>query len=131
MLAVYIGMGISAKHLIIASVMSAPAALVIAKLMVPETEHSETAGNVRIPRAKTASNVLDAAVRGSTDGMHLAMNVMAMMIAFLALLALVDAILGWGDRMVDHKLLGHEIVNAKGEFIGLFPGSLSTVFGKG
>jgi len=128
-LAAYIGMGISAKHLIIASVMSAPAALAVAKILLPETEHTKTAGDIKAPRIKVAENVIDAAVKGTTDGLRLALNVAAILIAFLALLAFVDVILGFADRMIDHKLLGRELLNARGEYIGIFPGSLGTFFG--
>jgi CNT family concentrative nucleoside transporter len=79
-----------AGHLLAASVMSAPASLVMAKIMVPETETPETAetGEVHVPT--NDANVLDAAARGTTEGMHLALNVGAMLIAFIALLALVN-----------------------------------------
>jgi concentrative nucleoside transporter, CNT family len=90
----YVGMGISAKHLLAASVMSAPAALVMAKLMFPETEHSKTAGHVEIEIERPWVNGLDAASSGATDGLKLALNVGAMLIAFVALIALVDWPLG-------------------------------------
>lgn len=76
-----------AGHLIAASVMSAPAALVIAKVMVPEREKSDTAGTVSLTVEKTDVNVIDAAARGAGDGLKLALNVGAMLLAFLALLA--------------------------------------------
>jgi len=76
-LAAYIGMGISATHLIIASVMSAPAALVMAKMMVPETDHSVTAGDVKLPKIEVGDNIIDAAAQGTTMGLKLALNVMA------------------------------------------------------
>ncbi len=128
-MAAYIGMGISPRHLIIASVMSAPAALVLAKMFVPETEHSVTAGDVRVSREKSADNVLDAIVRGATDGLHLAINVAAMLIAFLALLAFVDVVLKWGDGIIDHRLFGYEEIGSSGEYLGLFPGSIATLLG--
>jgi CNT family concentrative nucleoside transporter len=79
-----------AGHLLAASVMSAPASLVMAKIMVPETEKAETAetGEIHVP--SNDANVLDAAARGTTEGLHLALNVGAMLIAFIALLALVN-----------------------------------------
>jgi len=89
-MAAYVGMGVSAKHLLAASVMSAPAALVMAKLMLPETEHSKTAGKVEIEVARPWANVLDAAASGAADGLKLALNVGAMLIAFVALIALLD-----------------------------------------
>jgi CNT family concentrative nucleoside transporter len=98
-LAAYVGMlesvvpGI-AGHLIAASVMSAPAALVIAKVMWPETEQSETADDADVRVERPDVNLLDAAARGATDGMKLALNVGAMLIAFIALIALFNALLG-------------------------------------
>lgn len=83
----------SAGHLLIASVMSAPAALVVAKILFPETEESETLGTVNLQTEKLSSNALDAAATGALDGLKLALNVAAMLIAFLALLALVNWIL--------------------------------------
>ena len=93
-MAAYVGMGISAKHLLAASVMSAPAALVMAKLMFPETEESPTAGKVSIEVERPWANSLDAAASGATDGLKLALNVGAMLIAFVALIALLDYPIG-------------------------------------
>lgn len=94
-LAVYVGMGINAGHLMTASVISAPAALLIAKIMVPEVETPETAGGA-IPEIKqTGSNVVEAATLGATDGLKLALNVAAMLIAFTALVAALDALIVW------------------------------------
>jgi len=84
-----------AKHLITASVMSAPAAFVIAKMMLPESEQSLTAGVVSARFEKTTVNILDAATRGATDGLKLAANVGAMLLALIALIAGVDYVLGW------------------------------------
>jgi CNT family concentrative nucleoside transporter len=89
-MAAYVGMGISAKHLLAASVMSAPAALVMAKLMFPETEKSHTAGKVDIQVDRPWANAIDAAASGAADGLKLALNVGAMLIAFVALIALLD-----------------------------------------
>lgn len=84
-----------AGHLMAASVMSAPAALVFAKIMVPETEESETAGeNVKLDSEKIDANVIDAAARGAGEGLTLALNVAAMLLAFIALLAMVNAVIG-------------------------------------
>ena len=88
-------MGIDAGHLLTASVISAPAALLIAKLMQPETEQPKTLGRVQIPWERTSVNVIDAAATGAGQGLKLALNVAAMMIAFLALVALIDAVIGW------------------------------------
>ncbi len=83
-----------AGHLIAASVMSAPAALVIAKVMWPETEDSETAGETEVEVDQPDVNLIDAAARGATEGMRLALNVGAMLIAFIALIALANAVIG-------------------------------------
>ncbi len=91
-MAAYISFGIPAEHLIAASVMSAPAALAISKLLYPETEESPTAGDVKLETPKVYSNALDAAATGASDGMKLALNIAAMLIAFLGLLALVNAV---------------------------------------
>ena len=137
-LAGYIRMGIDPGHLIAASVMSAPAALVIGKIIYPETEHSETAGDIEIPRTKTSINLLDAATAGVTDGLKLAVNVGAMLLAFIALIGLVDLILNFMDGLIDGRLLGgaYETYTGSGgfspvngEYLGLFPGSLKTLFG--
>jgi CNT family concentrative nucleoside transporter len=125
----YIRMGVNAGHLIAASVMSAPAALVMAKIILPETGLSKTAGDATIPRVSAATNILDAAARGVTDGLKLAANVGAMLIAFLALLELADVILAFGDKMIDGRVLGHVAGGIRGEYPGIFPGSLRTLFG--
>ncbi|MCP4633753.1 MAG: NupC/NupG family nucleoside CNT transporter [candidate division Zixibacteria bacterium] len=101
-LAAYVGLlktsvpGI-AGHLVAASVMSAPAALVMAKIIFPETEESATAGTVKIKLEKVDKNGIEAASRGAGDGLRLALNVGAMLIAFLGLVALINAGLGLVD----------------------------------
>ncbi len=84
-----------AAHLIAASVMSAPAALVLAKIMRPETEEPVTRGRVRIGMERPSRNVIDAAVSGARDGLVLAANVAGMLVAFIGLIALVNAGTGW------------------------------------
>ncbi len=91
----FILIGIPANHLLAASVMSAPAALVFAKIAVPERDKPLTAGRVQMPEIPKASNVIDAAAAGARDGLKLAVNVGAMLLAFIALIALVNALLGW------------------------------------
>ena len=91
----YIKMGIDADNLLAASVMSAPAALVCAKLMIPETNKSETKGIVEVSLPKTSTNVIDAAASGTAEGLKLALNVGAMLIAFIALVAMCNGLLGW------------------------------------
>ena len=93
-LAAYVGMGVPAGHLIAASVMSAPAALVMAKMMFPETEESLTAGDVKLDVEKPWANVIDAAAEGAGAGLKLALNVGAMLLAFIALIAMVNGLLG-------------------------------------
>ncbi len=93
-MAAYIAFGIEAKHLLTAVIMTAPGTLMMAKMFVPETEVPETRGTVTLQIEKTDVNVIDAAGRGTVEGLHLALNVGAMLISFLALIALVNAILG-------------------------------------
>jgi len=89
-----------ATHLLGASVMAAPAALVISKILFPETTTPETKGTVKITVEKNASNVVEAAAVGAGDGLTLALNVGAMLIAFIALIALINYILqGFGDMI--------------------------------
>lgn len=84
-----------AGHLLTASVMNAPAALVMAKILVPERETSETAGGHLVDPPRTTVNSLDALCQGAAEGLRLALNVLAMLIAFVALVALVNGILAW------------------------------------
>jgi CNT family concentrative nucleoside transporter len=87
-----------AGHLLAASIMAAPATMVVAKMMFPETGDPLTMGTVRIGIEKTHSNTIEAAAAGAGDGIRLAINVGGMLIAFVALIALLNAILGWaGD----------------------------------
>src|SRR5690606_27803889 len=99
-LAAYVGMGVSAGHLLAASVMSAPAAILIAKIMVPETEHSQTLGKVEVNLTGTATNVFDAACQGAADGLKLALNVGAMLIAFIALITLFNELLRYTGSLM-------------------------------
>jgi len=123
-----------AGHLMAASIMSAPAAVLVAKIMYPETEASVTAGNMRIRIEKIDDNVVEALARGATDGMKLAINVAAMLIAFVAMVELVNFLLGligtsleeilatlfrplaflmgapWSDSKAMGQLLGEKIV---------------------
>lgn len=95
-LAIYAGLGIDAGHLLTASFMSAPAALVISKIMVPEIEVSQTGdGQTHAATDAKDTNSLDALCRGASDGMSLSINVIAMLLAFTALLALANLVLAW------------------------------------
>ena len=98
-LAAYVGMLVAffpdiAGHLMAASVMSAPAALVVAKLMYPETEQPETSGTLELKVERQDPNLIGAAARGASEGLHLALNVGAMLLAFVALVFMLDGILG-------------------------------------
>lgn len=102
-MAAYVGMLIAyfpdiAGHLLAASVMSAPAAILIGKVMYPETEAPVTRGSLRVDVESPDANVIDAAARGAGEGLTLALNVGAMLLAFIALVALLNALIGWfGD----------------------------------
>jgi concentrative nucleoside transporter, CNT family len=93
-MAAYILFGIKAEHLLTAVIMTAPGTLMMAKIFVPETQVPETMGTVRLEVERTDVNVIDAAGRGTGEGLQLALNVGAMLISFLALIALVNALLG-------------------------------------
>ncbi len=89
-----------AGHLLTASVMNAPAALVISKVLVPELGEPKTKGTIRLAIAKEDANVIDAAAAGAAQGLRLALNVAAMLLAFVALIALLNALIGGGGRVV-------------------------------
>jgi CNT family concentrative nucleoside transporter len=93
-MAAYILFGVEAQHLLTAVIMTAPGTLMMAKLFVPETGEPETMGTVKLVVEKTDVNVIDAIGRGTGEGLHLALNVGAMLISFLALVALLNAGLG-------------------------------------
>lgn len=109
-LAAYVGFGIDAGHLLAASVMSAPAALVCSKLMVPEVEESVTAGIVKIDLPKVSANVVDAAATGASDGLKLAVNVAAMLLAFIALIAMLNGILSGVGGLFGYPQLTFELI---------------------
>ncbi len=106
--------GVSITHLLTAVIMTAPATIMLAKIFVPETEKPATAGRVDIKVEKTAVNVIDAAAQGAGDGLHLALNIAGMLIAFLALIAMVNGILGWVHTL---------------PLLGWIPPSLEQIFG--
>ncbi|MBC8646307.1 MAG: NupC/NupG family nucleoside CNT transporter [Thermoanaerobaculia bacterium] len=91
----YVAMGIPAEYLITASVMAAPGAIMMAKILLPETETPVTMGEVKLKVEKTHTNVIDAAASGAGQGMTLVINIVAMLIAFIALIALLNGFLGW------------------------------------
>jgi CNT family concentrative nucleoside transporter len=94
-MAAYIAMGIEAQHLLTAVIMTAPGTIMMAKIIEPETETPQTLGGVRVEIPRTDVNVVDAAARGTTDGLHLMLNVIAMLVSFIALVALVNGAFGW------------------------------------
>jgi CNT family concentrative nucleoside transporter len=111
-MAAYIAFGIEARHLLTAVIMTAPGTIMMAKLMEPETEVPVTYGNVKLDMPKNDVNVLDAAARGTSEGLHLMLNVIAMLVSFIALVALLNGLFG-----VIH------------EQVAWFPASLQTVLG--
>jgi CNT family concentrative nucleoside transporter len=111
-MAAYIAFGIEARHLLTAVIMTAPGTIMMAKLMEPETEVPVTYGNVKLDMPTKDVNVLDAAARGTSEGLHLMLNVIAMLVSFIALVALLNGLFG-----VIHDQLAW------------FPASLQTVLG--
>ena len=111
-MAAYIAFGIKAEHLLTAVIMTAPGTLLMAKMLVPETEQALTVGRVEMPEMEKESNFLGAISRGTVDGLHLALNVGAMLISFIALLYLVNGIMGGIHN-----------------WVSWFPSSLQQVFG--
>jgi len=120
-MAAYIAFGIEPKHLLSAVIMTAPGTLLMAKMLVPETEQPKTAGRVVMSedeeKTEKEENLLGAVARGTTDGLHLALNIAAMLISFLALIALTNGILS----IVHNWLAAHGIL--------WFPASLEKIFG--
>jgi len=120
-MAAYIAFGIDPKHLLSAVIMTAPGTLLMAKMLVPETEQPKTAGRVVMSEeelaAEKSENLLGAVARGTTDGLHLSLNIAAMLISFLALIALTNGMLGGIHNGLTH--IG----------IGWFPSSMERIFG--
>jgi CNT family concentrative nucleoside transporter len=129
-MAVYISMGVPASYLLAASLMAAPGALVISKIVFPETQESETKGKVKLEVKKEHANIMDAISHGASDGMKISINVIAMLIGVIALVALVDALLGyfgqflaWTGASLDFIGLNVENLRLKdvfGVFFSLF-----------
>jgi len=99
-MAAYIAFGIEARHLLTAVIMTAPGTIMMAKLLEPETEVPETLGSVKLNIPKTDVNVVDAASRGTGEGLHLMLNVIAMLISFIAIVALINGGFGWVHGVV-------------------------------
>jgi len=117
MMAAYIAYGIQAKHLLAAVIMTAPGTILLAKILVPETEKPLTAGRVENVQMERDENILGAISRGTIDGLHLALNVAAMLISFIALIYLVDGCFG----------AAHNVLASHG--VGWFPSSVEQIFG--
>src|SRR6266850_1821148 len=120
-MAAYIAFGIEPKHLLSAVIMTAPGTILMAKMLVPETEQPKTAGRVVMSEEEEETekneNLLGAIARGTTDGLHLSLNIAAMLISFLALIALMNGMLGGIHNGLTH--IG----------IGWFPSSMERIFG--
>jgi CNT family concentrative nucleoside transporter len=116
-MAAYIAFGVDAKHLLTAVIMTAPGTLLMAKMLVPETEKPLTAGTVNLKAGERHENFLAAIAHGTSDGLALALNVAAMLVAFLALIYLCNGIIGGA----------HQWLSARG--FQAFPSSLQQIFG--
>ncbi|WP_207531659.1 NupC/NupG family nucleoside CNT transporter [Desertivirga arenae] len=129
-MAVYIALGVPAEYLIAASIMAAPAALVISKIVWPETEVSETKGQVSLEIKKTNANLVDAISHGASDGLKVGLNVIAMLIGFIAIIALLDYILGWIGLGLGHLGLSLSFIGIDINHLSLnqILGSLFSVF---
>lgn len=112
-MAVYISLGVPAAYLLAASLMAAPGALVISKIMFPETEKSETEGEVKLELAKTHANLVDAIAAGASEGLKVGLNVIAMLIGFIALIALVDLGLGHIGAWINYPELSMNTILGK------------------
>ncbi|MFC0184298.1 concentrative nucleoside transporter, CNT family [Pseudarcicella hirudinis] len=117
-MAVYISLGVPASYLLAASLMAAPGALVISKIVYPETEQSETQGLVKLEIKKTHANLVDAIAAGASEGLKVGLNVIAMLIGFIALIALVDVILGRVGGLVGFPALSLNFI--LGKFFSIF-----------
>lgn len=129
-IAAYVNAGVKIEHILTAVIMTAPGSILISKLLIPETETPETMGNVHATEASPDSNVLDAAARGTRDGLHLALNIAAMLIAFIGLVTLLNkglalvgtdlqSILGWAMSPVAYLMgVPWEDVKEVGKLLG-------------
>ena len=112
-MAVYISLGVPAAYLLAASLMAAPGALVISKIIFPETEKPETEGEVKLSIEKTHANLVDAIAAGASEGLKVGMNVIAMLIGFIALIALVDLGLGQLGGLINMPTLSMNLILGK------------------
>jgi len=111
-MAAYIAFGIEARHLLTAVIMTAPGTIMMAKILEPETETPLTLGGLKVDIPRTDVNVVDAAARGTTDGLYLMLNVIAMLVSFITLVALANGAFGWVHG-----------------YLAWFPANIQTVFG--
>lgn len=118
-MALYVGMGIPAEYLLAASIMAAPGALVISKIVYPEDGEPQTKNEVKISKRRTHVNVIDSIARGASDGFDVSLKVIGVLIAFVALIAMIDWILGKTG-----VFLGH-VIHLNLSFIGLDVNHLS------
>jgi CNT family concentrative nucleoside transporter len=112
-MAVYISLGVPAAYLLAASLMAAPGALVISKIIFPETEKSETQGEVKLELSKSHANLVDAIAAGASEGLKVGLNVIAMLIGFIALIALVDLGLGHMGAWINYPELSMNTILGK------------------
>lgn len=111
-MATYIALGVPAEYLLAASIMAAPGALVISKIVWPETEISETKGNVSLEVKKTDANLVGAISHGASDGLKIGLNVIAMLIGFIAIIGLLDYVLGKsGFFLATHLHMSLDFIN--------------------
>jgi concentrative nucleoside transporter, CNT family len=103
-------LGVPLEYLLAASFMAAPAGLVLAKIMIPETEKSETTDDISIEKDTQSVNIVDAAARGASDGLMLALNIGAMLLAFIALVALINGIIGFAGGLFGLENLTLEMI---------------------
>lgn len=129
-MAVYIQLGVPAAYLIAASLMAAPGALVISKIVWPETQVSETKGNVSLEVKKHDVNLVDAISHGASDGLKVGLNVIAMLIGFIAIIALLDYVLGKLGMGLSHLGLSLSFINIDLETLSLkqILGSIFSIF---
>jgi CNT family concentrative nucleoside transporter len=124
-----VSMGFDAAHLLSASVISAPGALILAKVMQPEVDHPKTLGHVRLDVEDESVNVLEAIAVGTTSGLRLALNVGAMLIVFLALIAVVNALIGWVSIRFGYIAEGGEPLWSIEALLGMLFAPLAWVIG--
>lgn len=136
-MAVYIALGVPAEYLIAASLMAAPGALAIAKIVYPETEPSETRGNVSLTVEKEHTNLVDSISHGASDGLKVGLNVVAMLIGFIALIALADYFLSYLGRGIAYMgvtdILGYNLATLSlkdilGAFFSIFALAMGVPF---